>query len=1402
MKKIYFFLSVLFIVISGSTHSQVVINEVYGGGGNAGSTYKNDFIELYNNGSTAVDLSGWSVQYNSAAGAIWTAANSTPLTGTIPAHGYFLIQEAAGAGGTTNLPTPDIANGTIAMAAGAGKVLLCNTTTLQAGANPTGAAIIDKVGYGGANGFEGAGPTATISATVSAQRTPVGTDTDNNSADFTTAAPTPSNSSTGFGTNVSVAAGTNAAEPASNGSFIVTLSTAAPAGGIAITYSLSGTATATSDYTDPQSGTITIPEGQSNGTINLNVINDTQFEPDETITITLLSATTPYTITTATAGITVFSDDINPAPLTGPLYVQDFNGWAASGTASLYSLLPNGWGFAETGTAANTTYTAGTGSGNGGDTYSFGSAAAPTDRAFGTLQSGSLVSTIGAQFVNNTGSTITSIRISYTGEEWRLGANNRPDQLDFQYSVDATGLSTGTWTDVNQLDFATPDTTTASLGALDGNIASHKVLTAYTITGLSLAPGAVFSIRWNDLNATGADDGLAIDDFSLESNPADNTPPVVSTYSPAANSTNAAINLTALITFNENIKKGSGNIVLKRKADDGVVQTIDVNAASVTVSGNAVSFPVSTLVNGTAYYFTIDNTAFADLANNNFAGISDNSTWTFTTSATTLFTSSFSTCTGGSLLSDGYIQYSVTGALTWACTSFGADAVHSAKGSAPYGVQMNGYDNSIPSNVQNEDWLISPAYDLTATTYPLLSFWSRTTFNGPPLQLKISTNYTGSGDPSLATWTDLNGRFPQQTSDTWTLSANINLSAFKQANVHIAWVYNSSNDDGARWTMDDITLDNSPTPPPPTIAASTGNIEFFFAAAGSTTTKQFTVLGNDLAGGAGINITSSDGSFLVSKDNASFAAAINFTEAEANNIAKTVYVQFAPAQNNKNFSGVLTVSTAGAADTVVAVKGTSIDPAKTLEVVNWNMEWFSTPDPTLGPVDKALQRQNAQTILQNIGADLFALVEVVDTAALGNIVRTMPGYSYIICNYGSHGNPFESGASPMNVLQKEAFVYKTSVFSNIDTTSLLSLGVNTSADLSNPDYNYWSSGRYPFMMTADVTLDGVTKRIHFVAVHAKANTSPTATAYARRKSGADDLHAYLNTTYPNDNIVILGDFNDDLDSTITDGISPRYSSYKTFTDDAASFYSPTLVGLSLTGKKSTVSYNDVIDHVLVSNEMQPFYMGASAAVLTDVSSLVTNYGNTTSDHYPVFTRYAFDAALLPVSLVSFVANKDGNTVKVSWTSSEEINSSAYIVQRSPDGISFTNIGTVTAKGIPSDYSFTDIRPLTGNNFYRLKPVDKDGKFVYSKVVKINFTLQPGIRISPNPASSYLYINLENVNAAVTLQLIDLNGKLVKQEAISQGFTNKTISLSGIAKGIYTVKLITREKLATQKLVIQ
>ena len=184
----------------------VVVSQVYGGGGNAGATLKNDYVELYNRGTQTVSLVGFYVHYTSAAATTWASANSpTALVGSIAPGQHYLVQESQGAGGTTNLPTPD-ATGLIAMGATGGKIALVVSSVALTGACPTGSFIADFVGYGTANCFEGAGPTAATTNTTAALRLNGGcTDTNNNGADFTTGPPNPHNLASG----VSVCAPSN-----------------------------------------------------------------------------------------------------------------------------------------------------------------------------------------------------------------------------------------------------------------------------------------------------------------------------------------------------------------------------------------------------------------------------------------------------------------------------------------------------------------------------------------------------------------------------------------------------------------------------------------------------------------------------------------------------------------------------------------------------------------------------------------------------------------------------------------------------------------------------------------------------------------------------------------------------------------------------------------------------------------------------------------------------------------------------------------------------------------------------------------------------------------------------------------------------------------------------------------
>ncbi len=211
------FISALFLLFSTITafgQAGLVISQIYGGGGNSGAQYTNDFIELYNPTATATSTSGLSVQYASSTGTSW---NTFPLPASSIAPGHFyLIQAAAGTGTDAALPTPDATiptSQTFNLSATTGKVALVNSTTALTGACPLpNANVLDFIGYGTANCFEGAVAPAPSNTLADVRANPP-TDTNNNSTDFSTAAPNPRNSA--FGGSSAALSATGAANPAS-----------------------------------------------------------------------------------------------------------------------------------------------------------------------------------------------------------------------------------------------------------------------------------------------------------------------------------------------------------------------------------------------------------------------------------------------------------------------------------------------------------------------------------------------------------------------------------------------------------------------------------------------------------------------------------------------------------------------------------------------------------------------------------------------------------------------------------------------------------------------------------------------------------------------------------------------------------------------------------------------------------------------------------------------------------------------------------------------------------------------------------------------------------------------------------------------------------------------------------
>ena len=302
----------------------VVVSQVYGGGGNSGATYRNDFIELFNRGATAVSLNGWSVQYSSAAGTTWAATNLTDVM--LQPGQYYLVQEAIGTGGTANLPTPD-ATGTLALSGTAGKVALVNSTTLLTGGCPSGTNVVDFVGYGTANCFEGTAPTPAPSNTNSVIRAGMGcTDTDQNGTDFMTTVAFATGNPRNTGSPVSVCGGTPTVNLSINdvsvlegnagtttAAFTVTLSSPAPTGGVTFDIATSdGTATvADNDYAARSLTGQTIPAGATTYTFAVTVNGDATPEPNETFNVNITNVV-GATLTDGLGIGTIINDDANP----------------------------------------------------------------------------------------------------------------------------------------------------------------------------------------------------------------------------------------------------------------------------------------------------------------------------------------------------------------------------------------------------------------------------------------------------------------------------------------------------------------------------------------------------------------------------------------------------------------------------------------------------------------------------------------------------------------------------------------------------------------------------------------------------------------------------------------------------------------------------------------------------------------------------------------------------------------------------------------------------------------------------------------------------------------------------------------------------------------------------------
>lgn len=290
------------------------------------------------------------------------------------------------------------------------------------------------------------------------------------------------------------------------------------------------------------------------------------------------------------------------------------------------------------------------------------------------------------------------------------------------------------------------------------------------------------------------------------------------------------------------------------------------------------------------------------------------------------------------------------------------------------------------------------------------------------------------------------------------------------------------------------------------------------------------------------------------------------------------------------------------------IKDTDSVPADgTLETVTWNLEWYGSGFS--GPPDFEQQTKNILRVVDSLNADLYAFQEVNAQNDLNKIVGNMPGYRGFVAEHVGQS-------------QKMAFVFNTKTIDSLSSGS-----INNVREKYKQDWNYyWAGGRTPLYFSFDYSFEGTTEEFYAIVIHGKANTGDSdeeyREAYERRKKAAEGLYYYLKDNKPEANVILLGDYNDDVDQSIYYDSQGDYAEtpYYQFVNDDANFDVLSKV-LSDSGVSASVNYKDIIDHITVSDELFDNYVQNSTAVYQNPQSYIQNYGQTTSDHLPVWAKF-------------------------------------------------------------------------------------------------------------------------------------------------------------------------------------
>jgi len=258
----------------------------------------------------------------------------------------------------------------------------------------------------------------------------------------------------------------------------------------------------------------------------------------------------------------------------------------------------------------------------------------------------------------------------------------------------------------------------------------------------------------------------------------------------------------------------------------------------------------------------------------------------------------------------------------------------------------------------------------------------------------------------------------------------------------------------------------------------------------------------------------------------------------------------------------------------------------------WNVEWLGSTEG--GPTNETLQYNNVRKVLNDTDVDVWGLTEVSNLATYNQMLADLPQYGGILATYTQ--------------TQKTALFYKKDMLEVIGSRHIF----------SGSSMNYNFAGRPPLEVTVKTVAPYAVDTFYFLVLHLKAFSDQE--SYNRRKDATEALKAHYLDLELNKKIIVLGDWNDDLDQSIYNGITTPFKSYL----DDPNNYLFTTQAISFAGGTSYASYSgSMIDHILINKSMFSDYVASRTRVLNNLPSQISGFTNNTSDHYPVVTSFKF-----------------------------------------------------------------------------------------------------------------------------------------------------------------------------------